>query len=89
MGKECVIIQDVVLVMVMVEMFVTVDAFEVELEVGVVALVQHKASVCSVQEQICKIVMLLMKFKKSLDSILSDVADVGCSHRLETPSGGQ
>lgn len=28
--------------MVMVEMFVTVDAFEVELEVGVVALVQQK-----------------------------------------------
>lgn len=76
--------------MVMVEMFVTVDAFEVELEVGVVALVQQKASVCSVKEQICMIVvMLLMKFKKSLDSILSDVADVGCSHRLETPSGGQ
>lgn len=63
MGKECVIIQDVVLVMVMVEMFVTVDAFEVELEVGVVALVQQKASVCGVKEQICKIVMLLMKLK--------------------------
>lgn len=76
--------------MVMVEMFVTVDAFEVELEVGVVALAQQKASVCGVKEQICEIVvMLLMKFKKSLDSILSDVADVGCSHRLETPSGGQ
>lgn len=88
MGKECVIIQDVVLVTVTVEMFVTVDAFEVELEVGVVALVQQKASVCGVKEQICKIVVL-MEFKKSLDSILSDVADVGCSHRLETPSGGQ
>lgn len=72
--------------MVMVEMFVTVDAFEVELEVGVVALVQQKASVCGVKEQICKIVMLLMKL---LDSILSDVGDVWCSHRLQTPSGGQ
>lgn len=41
--------------MVMVEMFVTVDAFEVELEVGVVALVQQKASVCGVKEQILRL----------------------------------
>lgn len=41
--------------MVMVEMFVTVDAFEVELEVGVVALAQRKASVCSVKEQILRL----------------------------------
>lgn len=47
MVKECVIIQDVALVMV--DVFVTVDVFEVELEVGVVASVQQKASVCCVK----------------------------------------